>query len=322
MTVLNGKNPLEGFVHDALFYRGLREFLRSVVGTIRAGMFLGEPMLVAVPGQKIGPLRAELGSAAERVRFVDIVEAGRNPSRIIPNVLTAFADANAGHRVRMVGEPIWPDRSSDEYATAVQHEALINIAFRGRSATIVCPYDAEGLGSEAVRDAMRTHPTLVSDNERWESLAYGEPGEVAKASLEPLSEPSSTQRTLVFTCHSDLASVRSLVSEEARRAGMEADKINDLRLAVNEVATNTLAHTDGPGFLRIWRQEAALVCEVRDTGHISDPLVGRRRMPADSDHGHGLMLVNDVCDLVQIKQDPAATTVRLHMRCPPRTGAP
>jgi len=52
---------------------------------------------------------------------------------------------------------------------------------------------------------------------------------------------------------------------------------------------------------------------VQDYGWITDPLAGQQRQPAD-EPGHGLWVVNQVCDLVEVRTGQAGTTVRLHMR--------
>jgi len=52
---------------------------------------------------------------------------------------------------------------------------------------------------------------------------------------------------------------------------------------------------------------------VHDVGRITDPLAGRVRHGPD-DSGHGLWLVNQVCDLVELRSGDAGTTVRMHMR--------
>jgi anti-sigma regulatory factor (Ser/Thr protein kinase) len=58
-----------------------------------------------------------------------------------------------------------------------------------------------------------------------------------------------------------------------------------------------------------------LICEVRDTGRIADPLAGRRRPPADQlAGGWGLWIANALCDLVQLRTSSGGTTVRLHLR--------
>ena len=84
-------------------------------------------------------------------------------------------------------------------------------------------------------------------------------------------------------------------------------------LAVDEVATNSLRHGGGRGTLRIWRDEGALVCEVRDAGRIEDPMVGRERPAVDRDGGRGLGMVHQLCDLVQLRSFPNGAVVRLHV---------
>ena len=85
-------------------------------------------------------------------------------------------------------------------------------------------------------------------------------------------------------------------------------------LCADELAANSLLHGGGRGELRVWRDGAALVCEVSDTGTIDDPLAGRRVPSLDRVGGRGLWLANQLCDLVQLRSGPAGTVVRLHVR--------
>ena len=57
--------------------------------------------------------------------------------------------------------------------------------------------------------------------------------------------------------------------------------------------------------------------EVRDAGHIREPLVGRRRPTPEQQSGRGLWLVNRLCDLVQIRSSHEGTVVRVHVRALP-----
>ena len=60
------------------------------------------------------------------------------------------------------------------------------------------------------------------------------------------------------------------------------------------------------------RSTGALVCEVRDSGYIDDPLAGRRRIPTSAASGQrGIWLVNQLCDLVQLRTHAHGTTVRV-----------
>src|SRR5687768_9967909 len=102
------------FVHPALFYRGADEYIAGTVPFIAEGLANGEPVAVAVPGPRLDLIRTSLGTSAAKVKMIDMTEAGRNPGRIIPGILRAYADEYKG-RVRVIGEPIWPDRTVVEY---------------------------------------------------------------------------------------------------------------------------------------------------------------------------------------------------------------
>ena len=84
-------------------------------------------------------------------------------------------------------------------------------------------------------------------------------------------------------------------------------------LAVNEAAANSIVHGGGHGVLRTWSENGSLVCEVRDRGRITDPLVGRRRPPLDATTGRGVWLAHQICDLVQLRSGADGTVVRVHM---------
>jgi anti-sigma regulatory factor (Ser/Thr protein kinase) len=110
-----------------------------------------------------------------------------------------------------------------------------------------------------------------------------------------------------------LTGLRELVAGHAAAAGLDPARTADLVLAVDEVAGNSLRHGGGRGTLRIWREEGSLVCEVRDAGRIEDPLAGRERPVPDRDGGRGLWMVNQLCDLVQLRSFPNGAVVRLHL---------
>src|SRR5580692_13029988 len=125
--------------------------------------------------------------------------------------------------------------------------------------------------------------------------------------------PAPTNNAVYHTYRSDLSQVRALVLRQARQAGLAEDRANDLVLAVSEVAANTLRHTRSSGTLAIWHDADEVVCEIRDAGVIGDPLAGQRRPPANASGGHGLWIVHQICDLVELTSDASGTTVRMHM---------
>lgn len=300
----------ESFVHPALFYRNSQEYLAGTVPFIQKGLAVGEPVAVAVPGSNLELLRAELGKSAEAVQFIDMKEAGRNPGRIIPKVLRAFADTHPSRRVRIIGEPIWPGRTPAEYPACVQHEALINTAFRGREVTIVCPYDAARLDAAVLADAYATHPVVVDTGREEYSDAY-DPDRVVAAFNQPLARPL---RAAGFAFEAErLPDARDFAVAQAKRLGLAGEREDDFALAVAELTTNSVVHGGGSGTVWVWGEGGQVLCEVTDSGQLSDPLAGRRPPLRDQLGGRGLLMVNYLTDLVRVHTGPEGTAIRFHL---------
>jgi anti-sigma regulatory factor (Ser/Thr protein kinase) len=298
------------FLHPALFYRDTQDYLAGTVPFVREGLAAGEPVAVAVPGDNLRLIRDALGDAADAVRLLDMREAGRNPGRIIPGVLRAFADAQpAGRRVRIIGEPVWAGRTAGEYPACAQHEALINTAFAGRSATILCPYDVRRLDERVLADACATHPTVIpcGGGPERESGGYAPDAVVARYN-EPLPAVADVL-SLCFDAGS-LSEVRHLATAEGARLGLTGVALENLTLAAAELTTNSVVHGGGSGTLRVWAEDGYAVCEVRDKGRLVDPLAGRRPATRDQRGGRGLLLVNLIADLVRTHTGEEGTTVR------------
>jgi anti-sigma regulatory factor (Ser/Thr protein kinase) len=123
----------------------------------------------------------------------------------------------------------------------------------------------------------------------------------------------SPHDAMSYTYTTDLAAIRAVVHRYAIKAGLSEARAIDLVLAVSEVAANTVRHAKSPGSLQIWYDTKEIVCQVQDEGTITDPLAGRRRPSLQASGGHGLWIVNEVCDQVEIASDATGTTIRLHM---------
>jgi anti-sigma regulatory factor (Ser/Thr protein kinase) len=309
--VLLSRAP-DQFVHPALLYRDDSEYLAGLLPFIADGLARDDPVAVVVPGGRLAMLSEALGRRASEVWMLDMMRAGRNPGRIIPAVLREFADRHPDRHVRVVGEPIWAGRSDREYPACVQHEALTNLAFTGRNVTMVCPYDAKRLAPQVITDAYATHP-LVWDLNTSEASAEYAPERVIAAYNQPLHAPLNAPQWIV-RAKSDLSATRRFVSAHAEKLGLAHDRILDLALMVNELATNSLVHTGGGCRVRIWLDEAEIVCAVADQGHITDPLAGRRPSLPGQFGGRGLLLVNQFADLVRMHTTPEGTTLHVHCR--------
>ena len=95
-------------------------------------------------------------------------------------------------------------------------------------------------------------------------------------------------------------------------ARLDQDAGDDLVLAAHELAMNSVQHGGGTGTLLTWQDPDALVVEVRDTGTIDDPLIGRTMPDFGGVSGRGIWMANQLCSLVQVRSGGDGTQVRLH----------
>lgn len=306
---------MDGFRHEAFLYAGEEEFLVGAASFVRGGLESDEAIMVVVDSPKLDLLRSELGADADAVVFGDMSELGTNPARLIPAWRKFLASESVkGRRVRGIGEPVGADRGPAEMRECHRHEALLNLAFADAgNLWFLCPYDTEALAPEVVEEAYHTHPYVLGGHGPRVSAAWSGPEGAAVPFAEPLPDPAGTPQELHFDPEA-LPVLRRLVAGLASSAGIDADRVADLVLGVNEVATNSVRHGGGRGLLRVWREPDRLICEVHDEGTIEDPLVGRSQPDAEALSGHGLWIANQTCDLVQVRSFADGTVVRMHMR--------
>jgi anti-sigma regulatory factor (Ser/Thr protein kinase) len=294
------------------FYRGAGEFLRLVVPFVREGVALSEPVLVVVAGEDARLAGAALGGVGGVVVFGDAGVVGGNPARVTL-ALTSFAARYGGRRVRFVAEPLWPGRSGAEVAEVLKHEALVNVVLAEVPARVLCLFDVSWVGAGVLAGVRGAHPGVVAGGGGVVACGdYAGPGVVAEAAL---GGPPLWARSLAYGHVTGLGGVRALVGGCARECGLPAGRCEDLVLAVGELTANTLAHAGGGGVVHVWVAGGQVLCQVHDGGRVGDRLAGRRCAPPAS-RGHGLRVVNEVCDLVEMRTGPGGTTVRVRMTLP------
>jgi anti-sigma regulatory factor (Ser/Thr protein kinase) len=311
---VNSQGP-SAFHHEALFYGGEDEFLAAALAFIEEGMDASEPVLVAMCGSKLRLLESRLEGGGELVRFTDMSEIGRNPACLIP-VWREFVDNQAvgGRSVRGIGEPLWPEPSAEELVECEHHESLVNVAFDDAPPwRLLCSYDTEELEAPVIEAARRNHPFILDHGRIRPSDEYQAPEDGPGPFEGPLPDPPPGAETLDFA-RDDLNEVRSLTYKVARGAGLDPERTASAVLAVSEVATNSVRHAGGRGELRSWDDNGEILFEVRDEGRIERPLVGRERPELSAFDGRGLWVVNQLCDLVQIRTTADGNVIRLHLR--------
>ena len=203
--------------------------------------------------------------------------------------------------------PCGPAVALDEVVECQHHEQLLNVAFVGREFDLVCPYDTSALPTDVVDEALRSHPFTGGGSTRHANPTFA----LDVTNETELSAPPSDAQSVPFGLES-LRQVRQMVEADGTRLNLGRARIDDLILAVSEAATNSVQYGNG-GVFSLWCDADRLVCEIRDGGRLTDPMVGRRRPSADAPRGRGVWMVHQMCDLVQIRSMDGRTTVRLAM---------
>jgi serine/threonine-protein kinase RsbW len=109
----------------------------------------------------------------------------------------------------------------------------------------------------------------------------------------------------------DLPALRRLAVEHGRRAGLDAGRLGDFVLAVNEAVTNAICRGGKRARLRLWESADEVGCEVRGGSWMP---AGQPSAVPDDTESLRLWVVWQVCSDVDLSYGPDEMTVRLWMR--------
>ncbi|MEU4328399.1 sensor histidine kinase [Nonomuraea dietziae] len=310
----DARTPSAGLIHHALIYGSDQEFLSATVPFCLDGLAAGDRVLAVTTAANIDLLTGALDTAAAEVDFVEAGNWYHAPGRTLAAYGHYVDDHKRRHpRVRVIGEPLWHGRSPAQQAEWTRYESVINAAFATSPAWIVCPYDERALPEQIVSDARRTHPDLMSGPAWQASPAYTDPAAFAYATDHLPLSPAPAGTAPDFGFDADLHRMRQRLASLATGLGLGADQTDRLVLAVNEVATNAVEHGGGHGRIRMWIDGDVVVCDVTDPGHLDTPIPGYLPPDPAAPRGHGLWVVRQLCELLEIRTGLPGTQIRLHL---------
>ncbi|MGH3841787.1 MAG: anti-sigma factor RsbA family regulatory protein [Pseudonocardiaceae bacterium] len=302
--------------HQALLYGSEEEFLAGTVPFVRDGLVRGDPIRVATTDRNAGWLRAALGADAQRVEFCASSQCYRHPAQALAAAHHIARTAGTdGHRLRIIGEPLWTARSAPERKEWNRYESLVNSVLAEAGVALLCTYDIHVVDQDVMTQVARTHPELVVDGEPRPSPGYADPAVInSECNSAPLAELPPPSLWLRFHGVDQLATLRDFVSSHASGTGADTRSVGPFVQAVDEIATNAIRHGGGSGVLQVWTSPRTILCQISDTGPgLRDPLAGQLPLAPGHAGGCGLWLARQFSDLLELHSDPAGTTVRLHL---------
>lgn len=313
-----GQQP--AFRHDAGFFSSPEETVTAVVPFLDEAVERGIPAYVRLEDDLAAMVRERLAEP-EAVGFVEGASLA-NPLRAVRAMNDAAIDVvDAGvEEVRLVGcVPRASLGSKHGWEQWARYEAALNHIYAGIPLWGLCCYSTPP-PAHVRADVLATHTGVLDDGGRWQpSEEYVDPASwiAARAltSVELLDEGAPAFE--LADPHPGRA--REAVARLATDAGLGAERVDDLVLAVNEVVTNGFLHGSRPVTLRGWSDHEGVLLTVEDHGAgIDDDFAGM--MPPRHDDrtlgGRGVRLARMCSDLVTFRRNPDSFTVRLAVVLP------
>jgi anti-sigma regulatory factor (Ser/Thr protein kinase) len=299
------------FEHDALIYGSDEALVETLVPWLKEGHANGDGSVVATTAAHIAQFRDALGADGDSVSFIAADTLYVQPVQTIAAWQRLLVDAAAAGiaYTRMVGEVAF-GTTPDVQTSWTRYESALNAVFELSPAWIVCPYDSRVLPPGVIDQASRTHPT-VWNSTRHKSDRYEAPARLLREIVEP-GRAVTGSPDVELGIDDGMGDVRDLVRTAGARAGLERARVEELVLAVSELAGNTVRHAGGGGRVALWITSEGVVCEVTDRGGgLHDPLAGLVPPKPSASAGMGLWIARQLSDSLAIGGGDDGTTVRI-----------
>lgn len=313
MTTLEAEAlSASGATHMLYPYAGQEQYLSGTLAYIEHARDNGGAVVIAAQAERRDQLTPHLADP-DSVVFIDTGALSRSPRRLIPAWQEWMAQYAQKQPVYGVNEAFWSGRTAAHAGELRYQEWLFNRAFaEAASWSLMCPFDTVGQEATAVAAISRCHPLLWDGAKSVASTGYI----VGDYPFEVLAEPTGTVRRVAFGM-TELVNLREEAGRFAAARGLPATRVRDLKLVVSELAANSIRHGGGRGVALLWSTDESVLCEFKDDGVITDPLVGLVRPTPTQSGGRGLWFVNNICDLVEVRSAPGlGTRVRISMDAP------
>jgi anti-sigma regulatory factor (Ser/Thr protein kinase) len=314
VTVPTATRSHERYVHEAVFHETAEELVEATAPLLRQALARGEDVAL-VCSEAHNQALSEALDQDDRLLVLPRPEIYRKAVSAVAYFRDFVEERLTGGaaRVCILGEVDFGTngRSSDEWR---RYEALLNHALSPFPLWSLCAYDTRAVGNTALTTAEMTHPYV-----RRDGLQAPNPDQVDAAHLLRLTDAGGTPApggdpALTIPEVVDLGELHRQVATFLTTLGMRPELVEDLVVAVHEVAINGLRHGRAPVSVRLWAAPGGVQCAITDAGSgFEDPLVGYVRGGGDElpEGRFGLWLARQLCDEVLMARTPEGFTIRL-----------
>ena len=291
-------------VHEALVYSSDEELLDRVVPFLRVGIAADQPVIAVLTPEKFGLLCDALGDDAGGLSFVDASTHYRRPSHALAEYrrrLDEELSRPEADLVRVIAEiPSGP--ITLEHDDWTRYEAVVNRALAGYPLWVICGYDTRVVPEQVVADVVNAHPLVAAGEHPDRNAGYIETDELVAPPLRretqrPAGAGGPLAR-LAIAGEPELTDLRRLVAGAARAGGLSPVLVDDVTVAVGELARDGLRRGEGGTSVQVVRNQARWHCEVT--------------CPAPGTDGDlGLMIARLVSERVEVAAGVGEQTVRM-----------
>jgi anti-sigma regulatory factor (Ser/Thr protein kinase) len=231
-------------------------------------------------------------------------------------------EQRAGRRVHVIAEPdlvsgLDADLQADRAAAYLAYEAICNDTYALGGSAVTCVWDCRRYPPAVIEGVRATHPYELTAAGRSPSPSYLPPERYLSEHHDVLMRPPPQHVDHDATVEevAALSGLRSALTKWASGHRFTGETLEDLVLAVVEVATNGLRHGSTPIRVSAWHRHDTLIVQCDDSGAHAIPAAAGYLRPEPSAAvagGRGLWLARQLADVVAVSSVPGRTSVRLH----------
>jgi anti-sigma regulatory factor (Ser/Thr protein kinase) len=293
------------YSHGLLVHDTDDELVEETRAFVAEGLASGGQVLVHGTRERVGLMRRVLGSHP-RLEYGFDEELYLEPTRTLFAYQRRLAERQERTEFWVTGTvPLGHGPAAqaawNRYESAVD-EALAAYPFRA-----LCTYDTRTRSAAVIAAARATHSTVSVDLTSRTSPEYLNPAVFLANPLAQVPAPPTLPPcvdTTVADLH-DLTWARHQLTACARsRSAVSSQTIEQLLLAVHEIAANGLFHGAPPVRITLWPDVGSLTCLVEDSGGGNlDPMTGFRY--PDEWEPMGLWVARQLVDDLFIGSSPS-----------------